>query len=68
MASEIDAVTSEFVEALTNVLEASKNGAVSVRLRSQLAKARAKAEKLLTTKQYSDAVFQAAHATGLDWT
>ena len=69
MASEMDAATDEFVDVLANVLQiSSRNGAASLELRSRLAKARANAEKLLTTKQYSEAVFKAARVAGWDWT
>jgi hypothetical protein len=63
--SEIDVATNEFVDALAAVLE-ERNGA-PIELRSKLAKARAKAEKLLSTKQYSDAVFRAARIAGHGW-
>lgn len=68
MTSEIDAATDEFVDALANALQASKSGSASLDLRSRLAAARAKAEKLLTTNQYSDAVFKAARVAGWDLT
>ena len=70
MPSEIDAAADEFVDALANVLQASSESD-SLNLRSRLAAARANAEKLLTTKQYSDAVFKAfkaARVAGWDWT
>jgi hypothetical protein len=68
MSSEIDRAAEEFVDALADVLRASKSGSASLELRARLAKARANAEKLLTTKQYSDAVFESARVAGWDWT
>lgn len=65
MASDANAAIDEFVDALANVLQA-EDGA-PFELRSKLAKAGAKAESLLTTKQYSDAVFKAARIAGQDW-
>jgi len=59
MPSELDAASSEFVDALVDVLVANRSGSASADQRSRLAKARAKAEELMTTKQYGDAVFKA---------
>jgi hypothetical protein len=49
-----------------DALQANKSGSASIQLRSRLAKARANAEKLLTTKQYSDAVLKAFGVAGWD--
>jgi hypothetical protein len=59
--------TDRFVEALANVLQASKGGSASIPLRTELAAARANAEKLLSTKQYSEAVFKAARISDCEW-
>jgi hypothetical protein len=69
MSSDAAAAADAFVDALADVLQASNSSAgASPELRSRLAAARASAEKLLTTKQYSDAVFKAFRVAGWDWT
>jgi len=68
MSNEVDKAAEEFVEALVDVFEASKSGSASLELRSRLAKARANAEKWLSTPQYGEAVFKAARIAGWDWT
>jgi hypothetical protein len=68
MSNEIDKATEEFVEALADVLGASKSGSPSLELRSGLAKARENAKKWLSTSQYDEAVFKAARIAGWDWT
>ena len=65
MSSETEIATEEFINALVDVLQASRNGRASIDLRSRLAKARTKAEKLLTTTQYSGAVFKAFRIGGI---
>ena len=64
MSSETDKAADELVAALADVLQASKSGSASLRLRTRLAEVRANAEKLLTTRQYIDAVFKAVRIAG----
>jgi hypothetical protein len=59
-------VTDAFVTALANFLQAERDGRASPTHRSELAMARASAERLLNTKQYSEAVFKAFRVAGLD--
>jgi hypothetical protein len=54
-----------FVDALASFLHASRSDSASVTLRSELAQARAAAERQLNTKQYGDAVFEAFKAASI---
>jgi hypothetical protein len=67
MASNAEKATDRFVDALVNVLQACRSGSASITLRGELAKARADAEKPLSTKEYSDAVFKAARIANSGW-
>jgi hypothetical protein len=68
MASDTENAADRFVDALANVLQACReSGSASITLRGELAKARADAEKLLSTKEYSDAVFKAALIANSGW-
>jgi hypothetical protein len=68
MASDAENAADRFVDALANVLqERGESGSASTILRGELAKVRADAKKLLSTKEYSDAVFQAARIANSGW-
>ena len=64
MVSDANDARDKFIDALATLLQANRNGGASLRLRTELAKARADAVKLLTTKQYDGAVFDAFKSAG----
>jgi len=62
--SDANDTRDKFIGALATLLQANRDGGASLRLRSELAKARADAVKLLNTKQYDAAVFDAFKSAG----
>lgn len=67
MATDIEGARTTFVEALTELLCADRDGLATPEHRAKLAKARAQAEKVLDPKQYGEAVFEAFRRSGRDW-